>query len=138
MKDTPPDKQLAMMEQYGIRLTPVERNAPKLWHAMLGTAYLEHRLKIEDADILNAVRYHTTGRAGMQLLDRILFIADFISADRDYPGVEDLRKAAGISLEEAMIAGLSYTIADLAQAHKPIHPDTIDAYNEATLGRSAK
>ncbi len=136
MKDTAPEKQLAMMERYGIRLTPVERNAPKLWHAMLGAAYLKNELEIGDAAVLDAVRYHTTGRADMTLLDKVLFIADFISADRDYPGVEDLRKAAGVSLEEAMIAGLSHTIADLAQARKPIHPDTVDAYNEATLGHT--
>ena len=138
MKDTPPQKQLAMMEQYGITLTPVERNAPKLWHAMLGAAYLKNEVKIDDAEILNAVRYHTTGRANMTLMDKVIFIADFISADRDYPGVEDLRKAARVSLEEAMIAGFSYTIADLARSRRPIHPDTIDAYNEATLGYSTK
>lgn len=138
MKDTPPEKQLSMMGLYGIRLTPIERNAPKLWHAMLGAAYLKQKLNIEDTEILDAVRYHTTGRAHMALLEKILFIADFISADRDYPGVQDLRKSAGVSLEEAMIAGLSYTIADLAQSRKPIHPDTIDAYNEAALGNGVK
>lgn len=138
MKDTPPEKQLAMMREYGISLTPVERNAPKLWHAVLGAAYLKKELKIDDAEILDAVRYHTTGRAGMTLMDKILFIADFISADRDYPGVQELRSSAGVSLEEAMISGLSYTLTDLAQARKPIHPDTVDAYNEATLDYHVK
>ncbi len=138
MKDIPPEKQLAMMAKYGITLTPVERNAPKLWHAMLGAAYLKNELNIDDKEILDAVRYHTTGRANMTLMDKVLFIADFISADRDYPGVEDLRKAAAVSLEEAMVAGFSYTIADLAQARKPIHPDTISAYNETALGHDTK
>lgn len=133
MKDLPPEKQLARMEQYGIRLTPVERSAQKLWHAMLGAAYLKNELHIEDPEILDAVRYHTTGRMNMTLLDKILFMADFISADRDYPGVEDLRKAAKKSLEEAIIAGFSYTICDLAQGRKPIHPDTIAAYNQTAL-----
>lgn len=133
MKDLPPEKQLARMEQYGIRLTPVERSAQKLWHAMLGAAYLKNELHIEDPEILDAVRYHTTGRMNMTLLDKILFMADFISSDRDYPGVEDLRKAAKKSLEEAIIAGFSYTICDLAQGRKPIHPDTIAAYNQTAL-----
>lgn len=133
MKDLAPEKQLAKMDQYGIKLTQVERNAQKLWHAMLGAAYLKNELHIQDAELLDAVRYHTTGRMNMTLLDKILFIADFISADRDYPGVDDLRKAAKISLEEAMMEGFSYTISDLAKGRKPIHPDTIAAYNQMAL-----
>lgn len=133
MKDVPPDEQLKMMMRYDIILTDVERSAQKLWHAMLGEAYLEKELKITDAEILNAVRYHTTGRANMTLLDKIIFIADFISADRDYDGVEELRKAAEVSLEEAIIEGMVYTIQDLAKDCRAIHPDTIAAYNEAVL-----
>lgn len=133
MKDLPPERQLAKMEQYGIRLTDVERSAQKLWHAMLGAAYLKNELHIDDPEILNAVRYHTTGRRDMTLMDKILFIADFISADRDYPGVEKLRQAARNSLEEALMEGFCYTIADLANGKKAIHPDTIEAYNQTAL-----
>lgn len=133
MKDQPQDKQLKMMEQFGIILTNVEQAAPKLWHAVLGAAYIKNELHLDDAEILDAVRYHTTGRENMTLMDKIIFIADFISADRDYEGVEDLRKAAGQSLEEAMIAGITYTIKDLASGCKPIHPDTIAAYNQTVL-----
>ena len=138
MKDLPPEQQLAKMEQYGIHLTDVERSAQKLWHAMLGAAYLKNELHIEDPEILDAVRYHTTGRKNMTLMDKILFIADFISADRDYPGVEKLREAAKISLEEALMAGFCYTIADLANNRKAIHPDTIEAYNQTALAYAEK
>lgn len=138
MKDLAPERQLSMMEAYGIRLTDVERSAQKLWHAMLGAEYLRKELHIADTEILDAVRYHTTGRKNMTLLDKILFIADFISADRDYPGVEKLREAAEKSLEEAMIEGFSYTIADLANSRKAIHPDTVEAYNQTALAYAAK
>lgn len=138
MKDLPPEQQLAKMERYGISLTDVERSAQKLWHAMLGAAYLKNELHIDDREILDAVRYHTTGRRNMTLLDKILFIADFISADRDYPGVDKLRKAAQISLEEAILEGFCYTITDLADDRKPIHPDTIDAYNQTALAYRGK
>ena len=84
------------------------------------------------------MRYHTTGRKDMTLLDKILFIADFISADRDYPGVEKLREAAGVSLEEAMMAGFCYTIVDLVNSRKAIHPDTVEAYNQTALARAGK
>lgn len=138
MKDLPPEQQLAKMKEYGIRLTDVEQSAQKLWHAMLGAAYLKNELQINDPEILDAVRYHTTGRKNMALLDKVLFIADFISADRDYPGVEQLRKAAKVSLEEAMMEGFSYTIADLANSRKAIHPDTVEAYNQTALEYAVK
>ena len=133
MKDIPHDEQLKMMTHFDIVLTDVERSAQKLWHAMLGAAYIENELHITDPEIINAVRYHTTGRADMTLLDEVLFIADFISADRDYAGVEELRNAADMSLEQVMIEGISFTIKDLVQGYKPIHPDTIAAYNQVVL-----
>lgn len=136
MKETPPDEQLKIMEASGIILTNVERGAPKLWHAMAGAAYLERELHIADRDLLNAVRYHTTGRAGMSVLEKIIFVADFISAERDYDGVEGIRAAAQKGLESAVIAGLAFTLADLAQAHKPIHPDTFSAYNDVLLSQN--
>ena len=88
---------------------------------------------ISDREILDAIRYHTTGRENMTILERVLFIADFISADRDYPGVENMRQAANVSLEQAMVEGITFSIKDLAQRYKPIHPDTIAAYNQVVL-----
>lgn len=138
MKDLPPEQQLQKMKQYGIELSDVERSAQKLWHAMLGAAYIKNELHIDDPEILDAVRYHTTGRRNMSLLEKILFIADFVSDDRDYPGVEGLRRAAEVSLENAMIEGLAFTITDLAGQKKAIHPDTIEAYNQAALSYCQK
>ncbi len=138
MKDTPQDEQLKLMERYGIKLSEVERGAPKLWHAMLGAAYIKNTLKINDGEILDAVRYHTTGRADMTLLDKILFIADFISADRDYDGVDKLRAAAKKSLDEVMVEGISFTIKELLGNRKAIHPDTVSAYNRAVLSYGKK
>lgn len=133
MKDLTPQEQQEKMARYGIVLTDVEKSAPKLWHAMLAGEYLRRELHIGDREILDAVRYHTTGRANMTLLDEVVFIADFISDDRDYPGVETMRAAAGESLEKAMIAGFVFTIRDLAEAERPIHPDMIAAYNWTVL-----
>lgn len=133
MKDLPREEQKKLICQYGIRLTEVERNAPKLWHAILGAEYIRRELGVTDPEILQAVRYHTTGRENMTLLDKILFIADFISDDRDYPGVEQMREAAKESLEEAMVDGIAFTVKDLADEKRPIHPDTIAAYNHTIL-----
>ena len=138
MKDADPKDQLKIMDRFGIILTDVEKSAQKLWHAIAGALYIEHELGIQDREILNAVRYHTTGRAGMGLLEKVIFIADFTSAERDYNGVEDMRRAADISLENAMLAGVTFTIKDLASRGKPIHPDSLATYNWVILGNDKK
>ena len=133
MKDTPCDGQRQMIEDGGTVLTDAERGNPKLWHAMAGEAYLRTQLHVADADVLNAVRYHTTGRAGMSLLEKILYVADYLSADRQYDGVDRMRRLAESSLEEAMLFGQSFTISDLAQKEQIIHPDSVDCYNEICM-----
>ncbi|HIR03115.1 MAG TPA: bis(5'-nucleosyl)-tetraphosphatase (symmetrical) YqeK [Candidatus Scatovicinus merdipullorum] len=129
-KETPPDEQLQIMRRSGIMLSVVEQNSQKLWHAISGAAYLRDTLRIEDPDILNAVRYHTTGRAGMSLLEKVIFVADFTGAERCYDGVEIMREKAERSLEEAMLFGLSFSIADLARRALAIDPNALAAYNQ--------
>lgn len=126
---------LKFAEEFGIELTEFEFSSEKLFHAMTGSAYARHILEINDDDILNAIRYHTTGRAGMSLLEKVVFIADFISDDRDYKGVDEIRKWAYRGLDKVMMEGLAYTVKDLSKSHKPIHPNTFGAYNEIALKR---
>lgn len=129
-KETSQEEQLEIIKRAGIELTPLEANSPKLWHAISGSGYIKVELGIEDEDILNAVRYHTTARSGMSLLEKIIFIADFTSAERNYDGVDKIRKAADKSLEAAMLDGLSFSIEDLAHRKLAIAKDTLEAYNE--------
>ncbi len=138
MKDAPRDAQRKMIEDGGTVLTCTEIANPKVWHAMAGEAYLRTQMGVRDADVLNAVRYHTTGRAGMSLLEKIIYVADFMSADRKYNGVDRMRRLAQSSLEEAMMFGLSFTIASLAEKEKIIHPDSVDCYNEICLEQQKK
>ena len=138
MKDTAPEEQLQMMQRFGIILTNIELAAPKLWHAMSGAAFLERELGVRDADILNAIRYHTTARDGMSLLERVVYKAEFTSAEPDNYGVEQMREAADISLETAMEEGLVFTIQDLSSLRSPIHPDTFRAYNEVIIQKKEK
>ena len=131
MKELPKEEQLKMMEDSGIILTDEERDVPKLWHAKCGYLYMKQVLHIEDEEMLNAVLYHTTARAHMTQLDKVLFVADFISMDRDYEGVEKLRDLARESLDKAVLEGLIFSIQDLTSAHKTVHPDSVAAYNWA-------
>ena len=132
-KESPEDEQMELIERAGIELSELEKKSHKLWHAISGSAYVKVELGIEDEDILNAIRYHTTGRAGMSLLEKVIFIADFTSAERDYDGVDRMRRAADKSLEEAILEGMSFTIADLAERKLTIAPDSFMGYNEAAM-----
>lgn len=135
LKNTPDSELLQYFERNGIMLTETERAGRKTWHAMAGADFLRRELHVTDEDILSAVRWHTTGKAGMTLLDKVLFIADFISADRDYPGVERMREKAYVSLEDAMLEGLQFTINELVENAWPVHEDSIRAYNELVINR---
>lgn len=135
MKETAHKEQLEFLSECGIELTDVEKHTEKLCHAISGAAYLKNVLKIDDEEILNAVRYHTTGRKNMSLLEKIIFVADFTSEDRDYEGVQKIREAADYSLEAAMEAGFAFTIEDLARRGLPIHQDTLFAYNSLILSK---
>lgn len=138
MKNSPPQEQLAVMERSGMLLTAAERANPKLWHAMAGEAYARSVLRVQDEEILRAIRYHTTARAGMSTLEKVLYIADFISADRDYDGVEGMRRAAETSLEAAMLEGMQFCIVDLVQTGQVIHADSVEAYNEIIMAEAEK
>ena len=132
-KNAPPDEHLNIFERFGIMLNDIEKNAEKLWHAMSGAAYIENVLKINDKEIITAVRYHTTARAGMTQLEKLLYLADFTSLDRDYDDIDVMREKVEISLEAALDYALSYTINDLVSRGKPLHLDTVNAYNENAL-----
>lgn len=128
-KNLSDSEQLQFFGCSAIMLSSVERVSPKVWHAISGAAYIENELDITDSDIINAVRYHTTGRADMSLLEKIVYIADFTSRDRKYPDVDVLRDIVSKNLDDGIIYALRHTIVTLGGKNMPIHPDTLDAYN---------
>lgn len=132
-KEIPKEEQLQIIVNGGIILDDVQKNAPKLWHSISGSIYVSDQLGINDNDIINSIRYHTTGRAGMSLLEKIIFIADFTSAERNYNDVEIMREKSRISLEDAMLFACKFTIGDLSSNELAIHRDQLDCYNELVL-----
>lgn len=134
-KNSSEPEHLKLFETFGIMLSVVEKNAFKLWHAISGETYLRNVLGITDEEILDAVRYHTTAKKNMSLTAKILYLADFTSEDRDYPDVDVIRKYVDESLDKAFIYALQYSISDLINCEKAIHPDTLDAYNQSILER---
>ncbi len=130
-KNAEGDEHLQIFSQFGIMLNDVEKNTKKLWHAISGAAYVEHILNVNDLDIINAIRYHTTAKAGMTKFEKIIYLADFTSADRDYDDVDVIREYVDKSLDEAFIYALQYSICDLVQRKRAVHFDTLAAFNEA-------
>jgi nicotinate-nucleotide adenylyltransferase len=129
-KEFEPKEMLQIITDGGIMLDETEKSSNKLWHSIAGSVYIRLKLGIEDEDIINAVRYHTTGRAHMSLLEKIIFTADFIGEERTYDGVDIMREKAERCLEEAMLFGLQFTISDLVRRKLPIHSGAIACYND--------
>ncbi len=137
-KEIPKDRQLQIISDGGIILDDVQKQAPKLWHAISGSVYVQTELGITDSDIINAIRYHTTGRAGMSLLEKIIYIADYTAKGRTYSGVEVMRELSRKSLEDAMIFSYQFTLSKLSSLENAIHPDEIFGYNDIVLNKNRK
>ncbi len=132
-KEFPKEQQLQIMLDGGIILDKVQLEAPKLWHSISGSVYVNTNLGIDDEDILNAIRYHTTGRSGMSLLEKIIYTADYTSEERSYKGVKTMRKKSRKSIEAAMLYSCQFSLADLSRRGLAIHPDQLECYNEVVM-----
>ena len=117
-------QQLALCKRYGIELDELERREVKLLHAKTGAAIARERYGA-DREIEGAIRYHTTGRANMTLLEKILYLADYIEPSRHFPGVEELRRAVYEDLDQGLLLGLEMTIGEMAS--RDIHRATLEA-----------
>ncbi|MFG1733870.1 bis(5'-nucleosyl)-tetraphosphatase (symmetrical) YqeK [Paenibacillus sp. 843] len=102
----------------------------QLWHAEVGAFVAEHEYGVTDAEVLDAIRYHTSGRIGMTLLDKVVCLADYMEPGRDFPGVNNIRELANHSLEEALAAGFDSTIGHLLSRRQIIFPLTVQARND--------
>ena len=132
-KNASKEEHFKIFADYEIDLNTIEKRTEKLWHAMSGAAYVKYILKINDDGIIDAIRYHTTAKSGMSLLAKILYLADFTSADRDYEDVDTIRAYVDDSLEKAFIYALESSIIDLVKCGRAVHLDTVSAYNEAVM-----
>ncbi len=128
------ENQLRFIKDCGIILDDVLKNSPKLLHAVTGALFVEKNFNIHNKEILNAIRYHTTGKADMTLLEKIVYIADYTSADRNYPDVDVVRGLVEKSLDSAILYALSYTIKNLVDKQCAVHIDTLNAYNYLANG----
>ncbi len=118
---------LRIMQQDVIMAGVTAQRPLPVWHGPCAAIYAKHELGILDADILSAIACHTTGKPDMAPMDKILFLADIISAERSFPGVGRLRKLAYQDIDAALIAAMEENIEHLNKLHKPLDKDTVQA-----------
>lgn len=124
------EAQLAIIKEGGISLDPDTIKSPALWHSIAGSVYIQKELSVTDEDIINAVRYHTTGRAGMTVLEKVVYIADLTGADRSYPDAGYVRRLAEISLEQCIAFSCRWILADVTSRGLPAGKDTENLVKE--------
>ena len=113
------------VRKYGLPDELIGNNA--LAHSKVAAAILEYEFGVNDEDILNAVRYHTTGRSGMSLLEEIIFAADAVERNRTYSDLKYYQELARNDLDRACLKILDYTIGSLSSTGRVIHKDTLEA-----------
>ncbi|HEY5563460.1 MAG TPA: bis(5'-nucleosyl)-tetraphosphatase (symmetrical) YqeK [Clostridiaceae bacterium] len=111
------------------KLDKVYKAYPQLLHGFASSIIGRDVMGIEDEDILSAVACHTTGKENMNLLDKIIYIADYIEVNRNFPGVKELRELAFKDLNKAMLKAFDMTLNYVIEGGKLIHPLTIKARN---------
>ncbi len=119
-----------------IQLDEIERRNPSLLHALIGAEFAVSHFDVDNPEILNAIRVHTTGSGRMTLIDKILYVADFAEPKRNHAEAHSVRELAYHDLDKAVFETSRYKIEYLLAKGVLIHPDTIDAYNSALQGIS--
>lgn len=118
-----------LMEENNIVLSEVEEKNANLWHSIIAHIEAKDKLKIEDEEILDAIRWHTTGKESMSVLAKIIYIADMIEPGRNFEGVEDIRKITFEDLDRGVYYGLTRSIEFLLTKNLLIDENTIKARN---------
>ena len=131
-RQVPKEASVAKAKELGIPVDPVEAAQPILLHAKLGVYYAVRKYGIDadNKEVLDAIRYHSTGTADMTDTAKIVFLADLIEPGRDFEGVEEIREASFQDLDRGMLLAYDNTIRYLLEDGLLIHPDAIAGYNQ--------
>lgn len=124
---------VAKARELGIDIDPVELAQPILLHAKIGVYNAVHKYGVTDPEILDGIRFHTTGAANMTELAKVVFLADMVEPGRDFPAVEELRRLCRKNLDKAMLLAYGNTLAYLVEGGQLIHPRCIEGYNQLLL-----
>lgn len=128
-KNISKSKMKEIIDNNNIPISDVEKNNPNLWHSIVGPIEAMKKLGINDDEILDAIRWHTTGKENMSLLTKIIYIADMIEPSRNFDGVEDIRRITFEDLDKGVYCGLTHSIEFLLNRNLLIDENTIKARN---------
>ena len=128
-------EQIELCEKKGVMLDRATLDCPAAIHGFLGAEIVRTEYGIDDTDILNAIRYHTVGRAGMTLLEKIVYIADMTEEGRDFDGVDELRAALKKDLDEAVLRSVRQQFMLQYSRLGVIHPNMIYMWNDLILNK---
>ena len=120
------EEHIAICQQYGVPLDDLERTAPKLLHSKTG-ACMARYLFGEPDEVYQAIFWHTTAKADMTTLEKILYVADYMEPNRDFDGVERLRRLAYEDLDKALLLGVETTVQEMRDRQLPVHSNTLQA-----------
>lgn len=120
------EEHIAICERYGVPLDELERVAPKLLHSKTGACIARHVFGEPD-EVYGAIFWHTTARADMTTLEKILYVADYMEPNRDFDGVERLRELAYQDLDRALLLGVETTVQEMKDRRLPVHANTLRA-----------
>ncbi len=129
-KELPAEEQEELVRASSFAVSKEELVTKPVWHGIAGAYFLQVRMGVTDPDVLNAVRYHTVGRAGMTRLEEIVYLADLISEDRTYDGVEQMRQLCLTSINAAMLEGIRFSMETTLKKGGYLPPVTVEAYNQ--------
>lgn len=115
--------------EFGIVMDEIEQVESHLLHGPVSAELARREFGIEDEEILAAIRYHTTGRVPMSLLEKIVFLADYVEPERSFPGVDELRTIAEQDLDCALVHAMDMTLTRVIRRGLMVHPRTIAARN---------
>lgn len=128
-KNISDDQIILIAEKHKLAIDDITKISPQLLHGSIAAIIAKEEMGITDEDVLNAVTYHTTGRKGMSLLEKIIYIADYIEPSRNFQGVDELRRAAFQDLDKALIKAFDNTIKFVVERGQLLHINTIEGRN---------
>lgn len=129
-KGVPDDKKISLCEKYGLPIRDVERLNPGLLHSKLGRYFAEHEYGVTNEDILGAIEWHTTGKPDMSLLEKIVFVADYIEPSRkQLDNMNEIRNLAFKDINKALIRILEDTLLYIRQTGKEVDMMTEQTYH---------
>jgi predicted HD superfamily hydrolase involved in NAD metabolism len=128
-KNISKDEMKKIIMENRIAISTLEENNSNLWHSIIAPIVAKDKLGIEDEEILDSIRWHTTGKENMSVLAKIIYIADMIEPNRNFDGVEDIRRITFDNLDAGVYEGLTHSIQFLLTKNLVIDENTIKARN---------